>query len=248
VFCHGLFGQGKNWTSIAKAFAAEHRVLLLDMPHHGRSPWPDNFDYLAMADQVAAMLPEEPVTLVGHSMGGKAAMVVALRHPERVERLCVVDVAPVDYGTASEFAGYIEAMRDLDLATLGSRQEADDALADAVPSRTVRGFLLQNLRRLDDGWCWQPNLEVLGEELAEITGWPAEELADVPPYDGPVLWIAGGDSAYITDEHAAEMDRWFPTSRRVTVKGAGHWVHSQKPEVFVEVLRRFVASARPASG
>jgi pimeloyl-ACP methyl ester carboxylesterase len=240
VFCHGLFGQGKNWTSIAKAFAQDHQVLLLDLPHHGRSPWPDHFDYLEMASQVADALPDEPVTLVGHSLGGKVAMVLALRHPERVERLCVVDVAPVDYGSAGEFSGYIKAMRALDLDALESRSQASDALAEAVPSQTVRGFLLQNLRRGDDGWRWQPNLEVLGEELAEVTGWPGDELADETPYDGPVLWVAGGDSDYITDELAAEMERWFPTSRRVTIKGAGHWVHSQRPEVFIEVLRRFV--------
>jgi pimeloyl-ACP methyl ester carboxylesterase len=240
VFCHGLFGQGKNWTSIAKAFAADHQVLLLDLPHHGRSPWPDEFDYLEMADQVAAALPDEPVTLVGHSMGGKVAMVLALRHPERVERLCVVDVAPVDYGSAGEFAGYIKAMRGLDLDALESRSQASDALAESVPSETVRGFLLQNLRRDGDGWRWQPNLEVLGEELAEVTGWPAEALSDAAPYDGPVLWVAGGDSGYVTEEVTDEMERWFPTNRRVTIKGAGHWVHSQRPEVFIEVLRRFV--------
>ena len=175
VFCHGLFGQGKNWTSIAKAFAGDHQVLLLDLPHHGRSPWSDEFDYLEMADQVADALPDEPVTLVGHSMGGKVAMVLALRHPERVERLCVVDVAPVDYGSAGEFGGYIKAMRGLDLDALESRSQASDALTEAVPSETVRGFLLQNLRREGDDWRWQPNLEVLGEELAEVTGWPAED-------------------------------------------------------------------------
>jgi pimeloyl-ACP methyl ester carboxylesterase len=240
VFCHGLFGQGKNWTSIAKAFAEDHRVLLLDMPHHGRSPWSDEFDYPEMADQVADALPDEPVTLVGHSMGGKVAMVLALRHPERVERLCVVDVAPVDYGSAGEFGGYIKAMRDLDLDSLESRSQANDALTQAVPNETVRGFLLQNLRREGDDWRWQPNLEVLGEELAEVTGWPAEALGDVAPYDGQVLWVAGGDSGYITDEVTDEMDRWFPTNRRVTIKGAGHWVHSQRPEVFIEVLRRFL--------
>ena len=240
VFCHGLFGQGKNWTSIAKTFADEHQVLLIDLPHHGRSPWPDHFDYLDMSDQVAATLPDEAVTLVGHSMGGKLAMILALRHPERVQRLCVVDVAPVDYGSAGEFGGYIEAMRGLDLDALESRSQASDALTEAVPSQTVRGFLLQNLRHVGDGWRWQPNLEVLGEELAEVTGWPADELADEAPYDGPVLWVTGGDSDYVTDEQAAEMERWFPTTRRVTIKGAGHWVHSQRPEVFIEVLRRFV--------
>ncbi len=241
VFCHGLFGQGRNWTGIAKAFSAEHRTMLVDLPHHGRSPWSEDFDYADLADEVAGLLdPDDPVTLVGHSMGGKVAMVLALRAPELVERLCVVDVAPVDYGGSDEFEGYIEAMRDLDLAAIERRADADEALAKAVPNQTVRDFLLQNLRREDGGWRWQANLEVLGAELAEISGWPEESLADATPYDGPVLWVAGADSGYVRPEYAEAMERWFPRHRRVSVKGAGHWVHSQQPEVFVEVLRRFI--------
>jgi pimeloyl-ACP methyl ester carboxylesterase len=174
-------------------------------------------------------------------MGGKAAMVLALRHPELVERLCVVDVAPADYEERSEFAGYIEAMLALDLGTLDSRGDADAALEQAVPNRTVRSFLLQNLRRTDDGWAWQPNLEVLGRDLPKLGGWPEEALADAAPYDGSTLWIAGEKSAYVQDEHAAEMARWFPKVRRVTIKGAGHWVHSEQPQIFTEVLRRFLA-------
>ena len=105
AFCHGLFGQGKNWTSIAKAVAEDHRVLLVDMPHHGRSEWPDHFDYVDVADRVAELFSaDDPVALVGHSMGGKAAMVLALRHPELVERLCVADFAPAVYVDRSEFA------------------------------------------------------------------------------------------------------------------------------------------------
>lgn len=241
AFCHGLFGQGKNWTGIAKAVAENHRVLLVDMPHHGRSPWPDHFDYVDVADQVAELFDaDDPVALVGHSMGGKAAMVLALRHPELVERLCVVDVAPVDYDSGSEFAGYIEAMLALDLGSLEHRRDADAALEPAVPNPTVRSFLLQNLRRGDEGWSWQPNLEVLGRDLAALSGWPADALDGAAPYDGPTLWVAGQTSAYVQDEHAAAMERWFPRTRRVTVKGAGHWVHSEQPQVFTEVLRRFL--------
>ena len=242
AFCHGLFGQGKNWTTIARAVAEDHRVLLIDMPHHGRSEWPDHFDYVDVADRVAELFDaSDPVALVGHSMGGKAAMVLTLRHPELVERLCVVDVAPADYEERSEFAGYIEAMLAIDLTTLESRGEADAELEQAVPNRTVRSFLLQNLRRTDDGWAWQPNLEVLGRDLAELGGWPEDALAGVAPYDGSTLWIAGEKSAYIQDEHAAEMSRWFPKVRRITIKGAGHWVHSEQPQIFTEVLRRFLA-------
>jgi pimeloyl-ACP methyl ester carboxylesterase len=241
AFCHGLFGQGRNWTQHAKALAADHRVLLVDMPDHGRSPWSERFDFVAAADQLAELLSaDDPVSLVGHSMGGKTAMVLALRRPELVERLCVVDVAPVAYEHASEFVRYIDAMLAIDLATLADRAQADQALRDAVPDDVVRGFLLQNLRREGDTWRWQPNLELLRDEIDEVGGWPAESLDAASSYDGTVLWIGGSESRYVLDDYAAAMERYFPRVRRVTVKGAGHWVHSEQPRVFLEVLRRFV--------
>jgi pimeloyl-ACP methyl ester carboxylesterase len=241
VFLHGLFGQGRNWTQIGRQLSADHRVLLVDLPHHGRSAWADQFDYLEIADQVAELLTEsDPVTLVGHSMGGKVAMVLALRHPGLVARLCVVDVAPVSYQGTSEFAGYIQAMKGMDLDLLQRRADADAALADAVPNETVRSFLLQNLRRDGDDWRWQVNLDVLGLDLGAVSGWPEERLADAASYDGPVLWVGGEKSDYVRQEYAAAMARWFPHHRRVTIKGAGHWVHSERPEVFLEVLRQFI--------
>lgn len=242
LFCHGLFGQGRNWTQVGKALAADHRVLLADMPNHGRSPWVDPFDYLDAADRVAQLLSAaDPAALVGHSMGGKIAMLVALRHPELVERLCVVDVSPVAYHHTDEFAGYISAMQGLDLASLERRADADEGLAEAVPNRTVRSFLLSNLRQEESGWRWQPNLDVLGRDLPDLGDWPEDRLAGLPAYDGPVLWIGGARSDYVTDDYAPAMDRWFPRNRRVTVKEAGHWVHSEQPAVFTEVLRRFLA-------
>ena len=145
VFVHGLFGQGKNWTTIAKALADRHRVTLLDLPNHGHSPWTDTVDYVDMAEMVAVELESfgEPVTLVGHSMGGKVAMQVALRRPELVSALVVVDIAPVEYPVsggrtddsdeeASPFADYIAAMKALGLERLQRREEAD------VAGRSVR--------------------------------------------------------------------------------------------------------------
>ncbi len=242
VLCHGLFGQGRNWTQVAKALAVDHRVVLVDLPDHGRSPWTEGFDYRMVAERVASLLADEPAALVGHSMGGKVAMVAALTHPRAVERLCVVDVAPVAYAKTSEFESYVAAMRDIDLALLATRDEADARLAAAVPDPGIRAFLLQNLRREGEAWRWQLNLEVLGDDLDTIRGWPEEAVAGRDPYPGPVLWVAGERSDYVRDDHARTMERWFPRARRVTVKRAGHWVHSEQPTVVVEILRRFLGA------
>ncbi len=241
VFCHGLFGQGKNWTQVAKHLSGRHRVTLVDMPNHGRSPWTDRFSYVEAADALAELLSaDDPVALVGHSMGGKIAMLVALRHPGLVERQVVVDVAPVTYSSANLFSGFVHAMQWLDLGSLERREDADRALAADVPDPVVRSFLLQNLRRDGDSWRWQPNLDVLGRDLDVITGWPEDELAGVAPYEGPTVWVAGAESGYVRDAHTEEMERWFPKVRRVTVKDAGHWVHSEQPETFMSVLDWFL--------
>ncbi|HET9871057.1 MAG TPA: alpha/beta fold hydrolase [Propionibacteriaceae bacterium] len=248
VFCHGLFGQGRNWTTIAKGLSPDYTSLLVDLPNHGRSSWTDAFSYRemarAVADVIDARTDGSPVALVGHSMGGKVAMTVALQHPEIVERLGVVDIAPVRYPGPSSFTGYVEAMRALDLAKLSTRSEADDQLASGVSDPRVRSFLLQNLRREGDGWQWQMNLRLLGDHLTELGDFPELEAA---PYRGPVLWIGGARSDYVTTEYAHAMRRLFPRVVTVTVKGAGHWVHSEQPEVFVGILRRFLAEGPGAS-
>ena len=256
VFVHGLFGQGKNWTTIGKGLADGHRVTLVDLPNHGHSPWTDRVDYEDMVELLATELEQlgEPVTLVGHSMGGKVAMQLALRRPELLRALVVVDIAPVEYPIsggrtddpdeeASPFAAYIEAMRDLDLDRLTTRDDADAALQAAVPSRMVRSFLLQSLVRegvgADGGWRWRLNLDLLARDLEELRGFPA-----TPPgasFDGPVLWIAGANSTYVLPEDRPHMDALFPSTRLVRIKHAGHWVHSEQPEIFLETLRRFLA-------
>jgi len=255
VFVHGLFGQGKNWTTIAKGLAGDHRVTLIDLPNHGHSPWTDRVDYVDMAELLADELETlgDPVTLVGHSMGGKVAMTLALRRPELLRALVVVDIAPSEYPVsggrtddpdeeASPFGAYIAAMRELDLDRLENRQQADEALRAAVPSRMVRSFLLQSLVRegSDGGWRWRLNLELLERDLGALRGFPP------PPegahFDGPVLWIAGANSTYVLPEDRPRMDALFPNTRLVRIKNAGHWVHSEQPEVFLETVRRFLAA------
>lgn len=245
IFLHGLFGQGKNWTGIAKSLSGDHRLTMVDLPNHGRSAWTDQVSYAEMAMAVGDLLSDqssEPATVIGHSMGGKVAMTLALLRPRLVDRLGVVDISPVRYGELSNFADYVRGMRALDLHTLPDRQSADTALQPYVPDETVRSFLLQNLRRVTDrtegpAWRWQMNLHLLGDHLADLGEWlPLHTDA----YPGPVLWLAGAQSRYITPDHAPTMRALFPRVQLVTVKNAGHWVHSEQPKVFEAALRRFL--------
>jgi pimeloyl-ACP methyl ester carboxylesterase len=180
-------------------------------------------------------------------------MQLALRSPELLRALVVVDIAPVEYPVsggrtedpdeeASPFAAFIAAMRAMDLDRLATREDADAALRAAVPSTMVRSFLLQSLVRegmgAGGGWRWRLNLELLERDLGELRGFP-----EPPPgvtFDGPVLWIAGANSHYVLPEDRARMEELFPNTRLVKVKKAGHWVHSEQPEVFLETLARFL--------
>jgi len=255
AFLHGLFGQGRNWTQIAKAVSGPDgtgaRCLLVDLPDHGRSPWTREFSYEAYAERVAATLeaaaPGEPWVLVGHSLGGKVAMVTTLVRRDLVRSLVVVDIAPKDYGDLDRFVGYMDAMAALPLAELTSRADAEQRFAAAEPDPTVRGFLLQNLRRHGQEWSWQANLALLARDAARgsesrIADFPA---TGEPPWDGPVVWLVGGDSGYVRAEDGEAMRALFPRTRLVTVKGVGHWVHSQAPEVVTETLRGVLRALPP---
>ena len=243
IFLHGLFGQGRNFTQIAKALLPDLRSVLVDLPNHGQSPWSETTDYEVVADAVAAWLRStyagEPAShVVGHSMGGKVAMALALRHPDLVDRLVVADISPATSEGAGEFEHLLDSLAGLDLAALTRRSDADEQLAPLIGSPAVRGFLLQNLRSSEDGFAWQANLALLRRELGVIGGWPETSTT----FDHPVLWLAGEKSDYVRPEHEAPMRALFPRTRLATIKGAGHWIHSEQPAAFVSALRVFLLS------
>lgn len=242
VILHGLFGSKRNWSAIAKRLSAHHRVLTLDMRNHGDSPWIDGMDYRDMSQDVAAFINRHalgPCTVIGHSMGGKAAMVLALTHPELVARLVVVDIAPVERETG--FGAYIEAMAEAPLAACDNRAEVEEHLEDVVTNAMVRSFLVQNVVRDDTGFRWRINLAALDSGMDEIADFPEPDHHQ--SYTGPTLFIAGAQSDYIQPHHMADINRRFPKADIAHIPGAGHWLHAEAPEVFLNHLTTFLQTA-----
>ncbi|MDX1593713.1 MAG: alpha/beta fold hydrolase [Gammaproteobacteria bacterium] len=240
IILHGLFGSAANWGRIARDLATDHRVIVADLRNHGASPHADDAGYPAMAEDIAELVgcvsPDEPPTLLGHSMGGKTAMRFALEHPGRVARLIVVDIAPRAYRGHQD--GVFDALCALDLDGLGSRAEADARLADRLPDPGLRAFLLANLQQADGRLRWRVNLPVLAARLADIEGFP---VPDGARYDGPVQFIAGRDSDYLKSGDEETIRELFPRAGITWIEGAGHWVHAAQPAAFLEAVRDFLA-------
>jgi esterase len=243
---HGLFGSGRNWATIAQRLATHYQVVVFDLRNHGASPWAPTMDYAEMAEDVhAAMLARghSEYMLIGHSMGGKIAMVVALSHPAAVERLVVVDIAPVAYPVP--YLGYVRAMRALDLSAITRRSEADALLADTIRDPAERSFLLQSLVLGDEKPRWRLNLEALETALPALAGFPT-----FPPdssYAGPTLFIGGGKSLALRPRHEPAIKAFFPHAVVAQIEDAGHWVHAERPEAFLALVEPFLGEASPGA-
>jgi pimeloyl-ACP methyl ester carboxylesterase len=239
VLLHGLFGSARNFATVQREFARQHRSMALDLRNHGASPHDADMRYEVMAADVLQTLDRMsalPATLVGHSMGGKVAMRVALAQPDAVTRLIVADIAPVAY--PPHYHDIAEAMAALELSPGMKRAVADAALAAAVPDPAMRPFLLQNLQ-LGASPGWRMGLHEIATALPEIESWGAP--ADVR-YTGPTLFIAGATSDYIKPEHRPVIRTLFPRARFVTLKNAGHWLHADNPAGFVAVVEAFLTA------
>lgn len=239
VLLHGLFGAARNLGAVQRALAPQFRVIALDLRNHGTSQHAAEMDYPEMAADVLKTLAELdalPAALVGHSMGGKTAMQLALTRPDTVSRLLVADIAPVPYVHGNDCVA--EALLALKLSPGLTRPAADAALADAVPDMSMRGFLLQNLV-LGESPHWRIGLREIARAIPALEGW------EMPPnvrYDGPTLFVSGASSDYVRHEYRPTIRALFPRARFVTLKNAGHWVHVDNPSGFVSVLEGFLQS------
>lgn len=243
LIVHGLFGSARNWSAIARRLGEDRPVTCVDLRNHGESPFAPTHGYDDLAGDLAGALrrmgaePGAPADVLGHSMGGKAAMRLALEQPRLLRRLIVADIAPVAY--AHSQSHLIAAMRGLDLAGLADRRSADRRLSDRIADPAVRAFLLQSLDLKADPPRWRLNLDVLEAEMHRITGWP--DPAGLPAFDGPALFLAGAQSDYVRPEHRPAIRALFPRAAIARLPGAGHWLHAERPREFEAAVRAFLA-------
>lgn len=237
LILHGLFGSATNWRSVARLLAVHYEVHALDLRNHGASPWADTMTYTAMADDVCQYIAQHklpPVSMMGHSMGGKTAMALALTHPERVERLIVVDIAPRNYSDG--LSNYAQAMGSIDVMAAASRGEVQRQLQALLPDPAVAPFLVQNLVPRNDHFDWRIHLAAINASMADLTDFPADLRTRV--FDKPTTAIVGGLSAYVPNGDSTPFRPMFPAIAVEVIAGAAHWVHADKPQAFLQAAQR----------
>jgi len=237
LIAHGLYGSGRNWGVVAKRLSDTRRVVAVDMRNHGESHWFETHTYHDLAADLAHVIEglDWPCDLLGHSMGGKATMVLALTRPDLVNRLIVADIAPVAY-THTQMQ-YIEAMRAVDLSGIERRSDAKDLLAPHLDDPELVSFFLQSLDVKNRRWSL--NLDTLAAEMDHILGFPEVEGR----FTGEVLFLSGAESDYVRPEYRTEIKSLFPKARFAKIPGAGHWLHAEKPREFEAAVRAFLDRA-----
>ncbi len=239
VILHGLFGSLDNWQTFARKLSSDYLVYSLDLRNHGKSPHSETHTYEAMANDVADFFDVQKIDkahVIGHSMGGKAAMQFALLHPEKILQLIVVDIAPRAYERGHD--GIFEALMEMDFSGITKREDADAQLAGKIQNPAVRQFLLKNLERQDDGsFQWKMNLPVLFENYDHINS----AIQSTQPVEVPLTVIRGGRSDYVQDSDEQSFKAIFPSTNIITIQSAGHWVHAEEPEEFFNAVNEVIA-------
>lgn len=238
IILHGLLGSADNWLNVAKGLEDQFTVYLVDQRNHGDSGHHEEWNYGVMSTDLEEFMEEqglEKAHLIGHSMGGKTAMTFSLTHPEKVDRLIVVDIAPRYYPVHHQ--DILKGLNAINIDQLKSRTEADGILAAHVPSKGTRQFLLKSLGRDDTGkFKWKINLKVITQDIENVS----EAINDEGTFDHPTLFIAGERSEYIQDKDRTDIQKYFPNSQIIRIKQADHWVHADQPEAVIKTVRAFL--------
>lgn len=240
LILHGFFASSRNWRRIAGQLALKFHIYVLDIRNHGNSPRQQRMDYPAMSGDVLHFMNRRNINnahVLGHSMGGKIAMWLALNHPERIKKLVIVDIAPKNY--SHSFDTLIQALMDLPLAEITNRKQAEDFLSGTIPELHYRQFLLQNLMLTEGRYIWRIDLDTFKAEAPMIAAFP--DTKGMPAYQGKALFIAGSLSDYVAEQDIVHL---FPGALYRTIAEAGHWPHVQKPEEFIEMVENFLQSER----
>ena len=238
IILHGLLGAHGNWHTLSRTTFSDHAtVYAVDQRNHGRSPHAETIDYPHMAADLKTFIERHDLagaTVLGHSMGGKTAMEAALRYPDLINKLIVVDIAPRAYTPSHQ--ALINALRSIDPAHYDSRSEIDDALSDAVPSWPIRQFLLKNLDYEDGTYRWLPNLQAIDAHYDALVG--SVEAAGT--YAQPTLFVRGSRSNYVSDSDWPRIQERFPSATLATISEAGHWVHADAPDALSDAVVRLL--------
>ncbi|MGH2374856.1 MAG: alpha/beta fold hydrolase [bacterium] len=236
LLLHGLFGSRRNWHHIAARLAGQFRVYTADLRNHGDSPWAAAMDYASMAADVGQLIediaPGQKIVVAGHSMGGKVAMMLALRHPEQVRRLVVLDVAPATY--PDRYSALIHAAQSCPLRSVVAHADADKLLAPAIADPAVRKLLLQNLVRRSNGYAWRINFDALDAGMAGLMGFPPPPQSR--PCELPALFVRGIESDYLLPDHHEKIAQLFPRAEHLSLSGAGHWLHVDQPAALAQAI------------
>lgn len=238
VILHGLFGSRDNWHMLSRKIGEHYHVFAVDQRNHGNSPHDDRFDYPVMADDLRGFIEQHSlhsVNLLGHSMGGKTAMQFALNYPAYLARLIVADIAPRAYPPHHD--EIFEAMCALDLTALQTRQEMDQALATHISDKAIRQFIMKNVARDENGaFRWKLNLDAIQQNYDAI----AAQVEGGAPFHKPTLFVRGEHSDYVADDDEPQIRALFPEAQIVTLAGAGHWLHAEKPAEFLQIVQDFL--------
>lgn len=240
IIAHGLFGSHTNWHRIAKSLCTKRQVYCVDLRNHGASPHHDRMDYPALSGDVYHLIQNvigKPVIILGHSMGGKTAMHLALTQPNWVVKLIVVDVAPTT--TNDDPLTYIRIMQSLNFSMVMNRSDADIQLRQKIKDPVIRQFLLQNLRIINGRFQWRINLNAIYKHIADLMSF--DKSCDDLTYPFPALFLRGAWSNYIADKHGKLIKSYFPGAKLLTVKQAGHWIHAEQPKTFLDAVCNFLS-------